>query len=104
MAMSEEQQKIAAKLEELHATKVCEVCGNDSFIVMKASTELIAIDLKGSGQMLNKALPTAVTVCSNCGNVRLHALGVLGLMPKKEDEKKEPNIQPIEGQKQEGSK
>lgn len=65
---------------------VCPMCGNQNFILAGGYFgNILQIDLKifslgGSG------IPTVPIVCSNCGFVSQHALGVLGLLPKEEND------------------
>ena len=86
--LSEEQKRqIANELEKRGATLPCPRCGNRSFILLDGyfiqpvSTEIGALVLGGP------TVPTVVTGCTNCGYLSQHALGVLGLLPSREEGK-----------------
>jgi hypothetical protein len=76
----EERQRIANALTARGATLPCGRCGRPSFSVLE---DLVKLPLQpATGPMLlgGRHVPAAVVVCTNCGNVSLHALGTLGLM------------------------
>lgn len=81
-------EEIAKRLADMGATNSCHRCGNNSFAVMDCITniqlqEKITRDvLMGPGTPI---LPVAHLVCEKCGAVTSHALGVLNMLPVKED-------------------
>ena len=76
----EEKQKIIETLKQRGVNASCPMCGNKNFIIadgyfnqtMQKDFQNIALG--------GPAIPTIATVCSNCGFVSQHALGVLGLL------------------------
>lgn len=59
----------------------CPMCGHEHFVLLDSylrndiQEDLNAVMLGGP------SIPAAAIVCSNCGFISQHALGVLGLMP-----------------------
>jgi hypothetical protein len=74
----EQNAQVTAVLNARGTPGRCEVCGHVGTMGLVPETAQIAMafapNILGAG-----AMPCAVVVCSNCGNVRLHALGPLGL-------------------------
>lgn len=78
MGLLTQQQKdaITAALKERGAVKFCARCGNNNFgLVDGISMVPLGQGTAPGGQ----SLPVAMVVCSQCGAVYAHALGVLGL-------------------------
>ena len=74
-------------LEALNKNKInanCEVCGQNNWSVADQAVTLLVSNLKGGISLPPPNIPSAALVCNNCGNVRLVALGVLGLLDQKE--------------------
>lgn len=73
-------------LEEKGVKSVCPMCRNQHFILADGyfsntlQEDTKNLSLGGAG------IPTIPIVCSNCGFVSQHALGVLGLLNKEENE------------------
>lgn len=81
----EERDNIIRILQERHAVNACEVCGNNNFSVADTAVQLTIRDLHGPVVIPSPSIPAAAVVCSNCGNIRLHALGALGLLQRNEN-------------------
>lgn len=83
----EEKKKIIDALSKKGVKVICPMCGNKHFILADGyfsntlQQDIKNVSLGGSG------IPTIPVVCSNCGFISQHALGVLGLLPKEENEK-----------------
>lgn len=81
---NETRQKIAQALMERGATLPCPRCGNSDFTLVDGYFgNSIMPDWKGiflGGQQI----PCAVLVCTKCGYLSQHALGVLDLMKDQE--------------------
>ncbi len=80
----EQKDKIIKALMERGARAPCPRCGNQSFTLLDGlfnqplQTELGNIVLGGP------SIPSVVVVCTRCGFISQHALGVLGMLPKEE--------------------
>ena len=76
--------EIVKALEERGATRPCSRCGNESFQLFDGYSMVLV------NRNLNAALfiatdnfiPSIVVVCTNCGYLSQHSLGVLGLLPE----------------------
>lgn len=80
-------QKIQNTLAERGALRPCPRCGNQQFVLADG---LIAPSLQGSldGFVIGGVnIPSAVVVCTRCGYMSQHAIGVLGLFEEMRDEK-----------------
>lgn len=81
-----QKEQIIEALRNKGVKGICPMCGNKHFVLADGyfnntlQADIVKLSLGGSG------IPTAPIICSNCGFVSEHALGVLGLLPK--DEKK----------------
>lgn len=77
---SEERENIKKALEERGVKAPCPRCGNEKFFltegyfVQSLQDEAKGIVIGGPG------LPSVVVVCTHCGFISQHALGVLGLL------------------------
>jgi hypothetical protein len=60
---------------------VCDGCGKNNWSIVSQPIKLPLTDLTTNVRIPEPNIPCAAVVCSTCGNVRLHALGVLGLLP-----------------------
>lgn len=79
---NEQKQRIIDALDEAGARLPCPRCGNSNFTLLDGyfnqtvQTELGGLVLGGP------SVPSVVVVCSRCGYLSQHALGVLKLLPK----------------------
>jgi hypothetical protein len=81
----EQKQKIADALNLRKANHPCPRCGNNNFTLLDGYfSQPIQQDLKGI-VLGGPSIPSAVVVCNQCGYMSQHALGVLNLLPIKED-------------------
>ena len=80
----EQKNKIIKALMDRGARLPCPRCGNQNFTLVDGyfnqpiQKELGGIVLGGP------SIPSIVVVCTRCGYLSQHALGVLGLLPKEE--------------------
>jgi hypothetical protein len=87
MLNNDQKKKIADELNRRQIKMTCPMCQNKNFIMADGyfnnnmQTEFSSFSIGGP------AIPTIAIVCSNCGFVSQHALGVLGLLPKEENKK-----------------
>jgi transcription elongation factor Elf1 len=82
-------EKIARSIREKAKVLSCPVCGNENMFL---SDGYIAHDLQDdlvTRKIGSKNIPTIPIICSNCGLVREFAVGVLGLLPKENSDKKQ---------------
>lgn len=64
----------------------CPFCGGEHFTTTgQFASILIADNL--TEVALGPSIPSGMLVCENCGHIEFFALGSLGLLPKREEEK-----------------
>lgn len=78
----EEKEKIIKTLRERGVKSVCPMCGNNNFILADAYFNNTLQSNWETISLGGPSIPTIPIVCSKCGFISQHALGVLGLMPK----------------------
>lgn len=84
----EQKELIIRTLGEKGVKNVCPMCGSQHFILADGYfSNTLQVDTKNVS-LGGDGIPTIPIVCSNCGFVSQHALGVLGLLPKEENEEK----------------
>jgi len=76
-------EKLIKILNEKGVTVKCELCGQNNWAVADQAVTLNISKLEGPFQIPPPSIPSAALVCNNCGNIRLFALGVLGLLEQK---------------------
>ena len=82
----EMKEKITQTLSE-KGVKKCPMCENRSFTLLDGYSNLpIAGDISGALIVGGQVIPSTVIVCTNCGYISQHALGIMGLLPKKDVE------------------
>jgi hypothetical protein len=89
MLNNDDKKKIAEALEKRKNGLTCPMCQNKSFIMADGYFNNNMQTDFGSFSIGGPAIPTIAIICSNCGFVSQHALGVLGLLPKNENVKKD---------------
>lgn len=91
MISQEEKQKIIHELNKklgLSGAK-CPMCGNNHFILADGYFNTFLQDDLQNTKLGGPSIPSISIICSNCGFMSQHALGALGLLPNKEEDKKE---------------
>ena len=68
-------------LQQRKAKSICQVCERNDWTIVDQAIGLPITDLSGSVIIPSPQIPAACLICNNCGNVRLFALGALGLLP-----------------------
>ncbi len=83
MITQEEKQKIVEKLDRKfnHSLK-CPMCGNSHFIIGDGYFNTFMQDDFKTVNMGGASIPSIPIICNKCGFMSLHALGILGLLPK----------------------
>lgn len=89
MLNNEQKKKIAETLEKKQHALTCPMCQNKNFIMADGYFNNNMQTDFGSFSIGGPTIPTIAIVCSNCGFVSQHALGVLGLLPKEDNLKKD---------------
>ena len=75
-----DQNRIIARLEELNVGLPCPRCGSTNFTLSDGYNIIpVRADIKGI-TIGGRAIPCITTVCTHCGYVSMHSLGILGLM------------------------
>jgi len=65
------------------ATQPCTRCGNIKFSVLDGYFRYdVQLELDGSINFGGPHIPCLAVACDNCGNISMHALGALGLLPE----------------------
>ncbi len=79
---------ILEKLQEKKAMPNCEICQHNHWSVVDQAVSAPISDLSGGMRIPQPQIPCAGLICNNCGNLRLFALGALGIEvnPKKKDD------------------
>lgn len=75
------QQRLIEALRERGANANCEICGKNNWAIVDQAVSVQVTDLSGAWSIPPPQIPAAGMVCNHCGNIRLFALGVLGLLP-----------------------
>jgi hypothetical protein len=81
-------EKVLAALAQKWPNPSCDICGHNNWAVVDQAVSIQVTDLSGSVSIPPPQIPSAGLVCNNCGNIRLFALGALGLLARPEGEKK----------------
>ena len=88
MISNEEKQKIVVELNKrINSGEIkCPMCGNKHFIIADGYFNSIMQDNLNNIALGGPSIPSIAIVCSKCGFISSHALGVLGLLPKQTEE------------------
>src|ERR1019366_5929354 len=79
--LSEEQrQRIVKKLSDVKANNPCPRCNNSTFTLVDGFFSNVIQSNLSTMQLSGQNIPVAAVICTNCGYVAMHALGVLGLL------------------------
>ena len=83
----EKKLEIIKVLQQKGVNRLCPKCNHNNFTLLDGYfNQVIQPELKGISSS-GLAVPSVVTVCTNCGYISQHALGILDLMPTEEKEK-----------------
>lgn len=92
MISNEKKEEIARILNGKLTELTCPMCHHHDFFIADGYFNNLLQDNLDSIRMGGSAIPTIPIICTNCGFVSQHAIGLLGLLPeKKDDEKKTEN-------------
>jgi hypothetical protein len=85
---SDEKQKIVDALSKKGANLPCPRCNTKNFTLLDGYFNQTIQQKLTAGLVLGgPSVPSAIVVCNNCGYMSQHARGVVGLLPKNEEEK-----------------
>lgn len=70
---------ILEKLKERGAAPLCEICQHNNWAVVDQAIAAPISDLSGTLRIPQPHIPCAALICNHCGNMRLFALGALGI-------------------------
>lgn len=81
---------LSARLRRNGKTTTCPMCGHTQFTIADAYVTNVLQDDVKSVSIGGPAIPALAILCSNCGFISQHALGMLGLLSsaEKSDDKK----------------
>ena len=88
MISKEEKQKIVSELNNRinSGNLKCPMCGNDHFIIADGYFNTIVQDHLNGIVLGGPSIPSIPIICNQCGFISSHALGVLGLLPKQNED------------------
>ena len=88
MISNEEKQKIVLELNNRisFGDITCPMCGNKHFIIADGYFSSIMQDSLDGIVLGGPSIPSIAIVCNKCGFISSHALGVLGLLPKQNED------------------
>lgn len=77
--------QVIDKLGQKGASAHCEICKHNDWAVVDQAVGAPISDLSGGMRIPQPQIPCAGLICNHCGNLRLFALGALGIdvNPKK---------------------
>ncbi len=90
MISQEEKERIILELNNKLGSSgaKCPMCGNMHFIIADGYFNNFLQDDLNSINLGGASIPSISIICSNCGFVSQHALGVLGLLPRQNSNEK----------------
>ncbi len=90
MITQEEKQRIILELNKRFGSSgiKCPMCGNNHFIIGDGYFNSFMQDDFRSLNLGGPSIPSIPIICDRCGFISSHALGVLGLLPKNDNEGK----------------
>jgi hypothetical protein len=61
------------------SNKFCELCGENSWAIPADTEMAVALPIlqQGSFSIPPPSIPAMITVCTNCGNIRMHAMAIV---------------------------
>ena len=90
MITPDEKERIAQELNKKFGAKdvKCPMCGNIHFIIADGYFNTFMQGDLGQTNLGGPSIPSIPVICNNCGFISMHALGILGLLPKQENTEK----------------
>lgn len=78
--------KILKELKKRGVSKTCPMCGNKHFSIAPAYFVNLLQTSVGNLSLGGKSIPSIPIICTNCGFISQHAIGILGIVPKESPE------------------
>ncbi len=79
----DQKEKIVKILSERGANNPCPRCNNKNFTLLEGYfNQSIQMTINAGITLGGPSIPSLVVICTNCGYISQHALGILGLLPK----------------------
>lgn len=91
MITPEEKQRIIEELSKRLSSNgiKCPMCGNSHFIIGDGYFNTVIQDGLKSINLGGSTIPSIPIICDRCGFISSHALGILGMLPHPNNDKKE---------------
>ena len=87
MFSQEEKNWFIGLLTSKRVSAKCPMCQNSNFVIADAYIRNELQENLNSVNLGGPAIPTVAIICSNCGFISQHAIGMLGLLPGAKEEK-----------------
>ena len=88
-----DKKQIWDKILKIIPNPECPMCHNRKFAIMDSYfLNPVIEDYHHASVFMRKSVPAASIICTNCGFISQHALGILGLLDKNENLMKEEEI------------
>jgi hypothetical protein len=81
----EQKERVIEALAKREVRLPCPRCGSHNFTLLDGYFKQSIQAELGKTVLGGPAIPSVVTVCTQCGFISQHALGVLGLLPTEEE-------------------
>ena len=88
MLTKEQKDKIKVAFDSKIQSLTCPMCQNKSFVMADGYFNNTMQEDFSALIVGGQSIPTIGVICTNCGFVSQHAIGVLGLLPKPENQTK----------------
>lgn len=91
MISKEDKQRIIQELDNKFGSSgaKCPMCGNTHFVIADGYFNTFIQDDLNNIQIGGASIPSISIICSKCGFISQHALGILGLLPIQNNNEKE---------------
>lgn len=80
---------LTTRFKKFNKPFICPMCGNGNFSLTDGYFQPVLQEDLTKLNLSGQTVPNISIICGNCGFMSQHALGTLGLLPKKEQAKKE---------------
>lgn len=91
-----------ARFRKLNKPFHCPMCGNTNFTLTDGYFSPVMQDDLNTFKLGGPSVPTVSIICNNCGFLSQHAMGMLGLLPKKEKPEEKAQPKPEESSETKG--
>jgi hypothetical protein len=84
--------RVLEALRQRGVRNECELCGDNNWSLVEQPVSVLVAPRSGEFHVPPPQIPSAGLICNHCGNMRLLALGALGLLNETE---KTPAREPV---------